>query len=165
MTALPIEAGPSRTMIGAIDWFARFGATLLSNPDRSALELAPEARDQVASLLLLYELLDADHDAWVSRIPAPGPAPTDRDMLRRYAAAFQKWHATASSILHAGQKLAAGGYEIPRLSELQDRIGFCPYVGLSVDEWMARQNGPEGPVTSWEKIRDGLRHRLHAAGR
>lgn len=165
MIALPVENGPSRTILGTIDWFARFYVKLLTHPGRPALELAPEARDQVASLLQLYQLLEADHDAWVGHVRSQGSLATDRAVLRRYADAFRKWHATAESVLQVAQKLAADGYEIPLVSELRDRIGFCPYVGLSVDEWMDRHNGPEGPVTSWEKIRDGLRHRIRATGR
>ena len=164
MTALPIDTGPSRTIIGAIDWFARTGAELLANPHDTALERAGEARDQIASLLHLFQLLHSDHDAWASTIHPQALTPADLDMLRRYAAAFQKWHDAASALLASIRALAALGYEFGSLKELKDAVGFCPYAGISVDDRLARQNAPEGSLIPLEKVRDGLRRRIHAPG-
>jgi len=164
MTSLPIPSGPSETLDGAIAWFAQFSAALFTSPKRQTVELAHEAGDHVASLLHFYHLLETDHNQWVAQLPDAEPTPQVCATANRYAASFRNWHTAATALLKVAQRLRKNGCEIAGVDDLQDRIGFCPYIGISVEQWIASARNPVKEVSLGE-VRDGLRRRLHVQSR
>ena len=163
MTSLPIQSGPSETLNGAIAWFGQISATLFADPRADQVELSHEAHDHVASLLHFYSLLEADHNNWSAQLPDCEPTPEVREIANKYAISFRNWHAAALALLKVAKRLAAGGHEIPGLEALQDCIGFCPYIDVSIEKSILNARDSLKVIPQAE-VRDGLRRRLHAEG-
>ena len=118
----------------------------------------------MASLLHFYHLLETDHNLWVAQLPQAEPTPQVCAIANRYATSFRNWHAAASAVLEVAKRLRKNGCAMDGVDDLQDRIGFCPYIGISVEQWIAGARKPVNEVSLGE-VRDGLRRRLHVQGR
>ena len=164
MSALPIQFGPSETVGSTIEWLGRLSERMI----RAALggeKLAYEMRDLAASLSHLYGLLAAEHDAWLGRISSEPVESVTLAVGKQFEEQFNKWHAAAVSVIESSRRLAGEGIEVEGVDRLRDLAGFCPYVGISIEELMRRGKGSEKDLVSLRKVRDGLRRRVDAQGR
>jgi hypothetical protein len=161
MVALPIDSGPSQTITAAIEWLDHFSAARFDRGRGSfdAKGVGQEIRDSIASLLHMYEVLASSHEKWTEQLPPEPVSAKTRDIAERYAVLFRRWHEAASRCGAAAVTLAHQGFAIPRAEELQDRIGFCPYIGLAVEDGIRRQQDDGGTLIPLGELRDELHRR------
>jgi hypothetical protein len=111
----------------------------------------PHAAEIVAVALFLYDRICLWNDHTIDDLAM-------EDQAQRL---FRRWHQAAKKIYSVARDAAAVGYTVSLLNRFRDAIGFCPYIGISVQDIIDAENEyDQGKSIPSEKVHNDIQCRL-----